>query len=454
MKTQEKIEPKGPKGYPFIGNLFNIASNQRLDWLQSLTETYGDVTKFRLLKKDVYLVNHPDLVRDVLVKKVNNYNKKTIAFSAVRRVLGESTFTSMGDVWKRKRKLVQPSFHKTRISNLAEIMTDTIKDMLDDWEKKCEKKEKLDVADAMMRLTLSVVVRALFSTALTKQEVQTVADVFTPLLEETTIRATYPLKFLRHFRTKQNALYRKNIRELDQIIYRIIGERRTSKGTHNDLLQMLMDSKLEDTGEPLSDEELRDEVMTVFIAGHETTANAMSWLWMILSFHPEIREKVETEVDTVLGNRTPQASDFSNLPYLLKVFKETLRLYPPVPILPRNVEKDDMLGDYLIKGGGEVFFSPYLLHRLPEFWKNPEKFDPERFEREAERKQHTFAYLPFGGGPRICLGNNFAMMEAVFIIAMTVQKFRLKVLSEKPVEPLVTLTTRPKGGMWVKLEKR
>jgi len=185
MTTTNHIIPKGPSGYPIIGNLFNIASNQRLVWLQAMADQYGDLVKFRLLKKEMYLVNHPDLVREVLAKKANNFTKRTVAFSVVKKVLGENTFTAMGDVWKRKRQLVQPSFHKTKIANLTEVMTDAIGEMLEDWEKICDQKETIDIADAMMRLTLNVVVRALFSTALTKEEVQTVADVFTPLLEET-----------------------------------------------------------------------------------------------------------------------------------------------------------------------------------------------------------------------------------------------------------------------------
>lgn len=454
MSDIKNISPQGPTGYPLIGNLLNLASPQRLVWLQNLTDKYGDVSKFKILKRDVYLVNHPDLVRELLVQKIDNYTKRTVAFSIVKKVLGESTFTATGDVWKRKRKLVQPSFHKKRISNLGKIMTDAIEDMLNDWELICDKNETVEMTDAMMRLTLTVVVKALFSTALSKEEVQTVADVFTPLLDETNFRASFPIRMLHKFRTKKDAAYEKNIADLDEIIFRIIRERRTSTEPHNDLLQMLMEAQDEETGELLNDEELRDEVMTVFIAGHETTANAMSWLWAILSQQPEIRKKVEEEVAEVLGERKPTAADFPNLSYLLKVFKETLRLYPPVPILPRRVEADDVLGGYEIKGGGEVFFSAYLLHRRPDFWENPETFDPNRFERVTERKQHPFAYLPFGGGPRICLGNSFAMMEAVFIVAMTTQRFRLNLVSDKPIEPLISLTTRPKGGVKVSLERR
>ncbi|MFT6321020.1 MAG: cytochrome P450 [Granulosicoccus sp.] len=454
MSDIKNITPQGPSGYPLIGNLLNLASSQRLVWLQSLTDKYGDVSKFKILKREFYLVNHPDLVRELLVQKIDNYTKRTVAFSIVKKVLGESTFTATGDVWKRKRKLVQPSFHKKRISNLGEIMTDAIEDMLNDWELICDKNETVEMTDAMMRLTLTVVVKALFSTALSKEEVQTVADVFTPLLDETNFRASFPIRMFHKLRAKKDAAYEKNIADLDEIIFRIIRERRTSSKPHNDLLQMLMEAQDEETGELLSNEELRDEVMTVFIAGHETTANAMSWLWAILSQQPDIRKKVEQEVAEVLGDRKPTAADFPNLSYSLKVFKETLRLYPPVPILPRRVEADDVLGGYEIKGGGEVFFSAYLLHRRPDFWENPETFDPNRFERETERKQHPFAYLPFGGGPRICLGNSFAMMEAVFIVAMTTQRFRLNLVSDKPIEPLISLTTRPKGGVEVSLERR
>jgi len=448
------INPKGPKGYPFIGSLLNLASRKRLDWFQSLTEQYGDVSKFSLLKKEVYLINHPDLVKQILTKKSKNYTKRSIAFKMVKVVLGESTFTAMGDTWRRKRRLVQPSFHKERIAALATTITDTIAEMLEEWETVCDEQRTINVAHEMMQLTLKVVVKSLFSTALSKAEVQTVANVFTPLLEATNNRVVFPFDWLYRLPTTKNAAYQKYIDELDAIIFRIIKDRRKMTKPPMDLLQMLMDAQDEETNEPLSDEELRDEVMTVFIAGHETTANAMSWLWMLLSQYPEIRTKVEAEVAAVLGNRTPIPADFPQLTYSIKVFKETMRLYPPVPVLPRRVEADDELGGYALKKGNSVFFSPYLLHRHPDFWDNPEVFDPNRFEKAAERKRHTFAYLPFGGGPRICLGNNFAMMEAVFIMAMVTQRFRLNLPPNTTVEPLVSLTTRPKNGVPVKLERR
>ncbi len=448
------IEPVGPKGYPFIGSLLDLASEKRLDWFQSLTQKYGDVSKFSLMKSDVYLVNHPDLVKQILTKKSSNYTKKSIAFKMVKVVLGESTFTSMGDTWKRKRRLVQPSFHKERIAALSTAITDTIEDMLAEWEVACAKKQTLNAAHEMMQLTLKVVVKSLFSTALSKAEVQTVANVFTPLLEATNKRVVFPFQWIYRLPLARNTTYQKYIDELDAIIFRIIKDRRATAQPPNDLLQMLMDAQDEETGQPLSDEELRDEVMTVFIAGHETTANAMAWLWAMLSQHPEIREKVELEVAEVLGKRTPTPADFPKLEYTLKVFKETMRLYPPVPVLPRKVEADDILGHYKIKGGNSIFFSPYLLHRHPDFWENPDVFDPHRFDKEAQRKRHTFAYLPFGGGPRICLGNNFALMEAVFITAMVTQRFKLDLPPNTTVEPLVSLTTRPKNGVPVLLERR
>ena len=447
-------QPQGPKGYPFIGNILDLASPKRLDWLQSITDKYGDVVSFKLLKKNMYLVNHPDLVKDMLTRKSKNYTKKTIGFKMVKVVLGESTFTSMGENWRRKRRLAQPSFHKAKIANLGAIMTECIEEMLEEWEMLCDKKEVIEITDAMMRVTLKVVVKALFSTGLSEEDVQTVADVFTPLLEATNRRISFPIQLLYKLPTSNNAKYQGYIDKLDEIVYRIIKERRTSEDKPMDLLQMLMDATDEETGEPLTDEELRNEAMTIFIAGHETTANAMSWLWSILSQQPEIRTKIEQEVESVLGKRKPVAADFPNLPYCLKAFKETMRLYPPVPILPRHVENDGILGDYELEGGADVLFSPYLLHRHPDFWKEPETFDPHRFDKEAQRAQHTFAYLPFGGGPRICLGNNFAMMEAVFILAMTTQRFRLNLTPKARIETLISLTTRPKYGVPVTLERR
>jgi cytochrome P450 len=445
--------PDGPKGYPVIGNLLDLASPNRIDWLQSIATKYGDVSKFKLITDDVYLINHPDLVKEVLTKKSANYTKNTLSFKVVKVVLGESTFTSMGDAWQRKRRLVQPSFQKRRIAALSTAITDTITEMLEEWEIACDKKQTLSAAHEMMQITLKVVVKSLFSTALSKEETQTVANVFTPLLDATNKRVSNPFQWVYKLPLTSNKTYRKFIDELDTIIYRIIRDRRKMTDPPMDLLQMLMDAQDEETGEPLTDEELRDEVMTVFIAGHETTANAMSWLWVLLAKNPEVREKVEAEVAEVLGDRIPTPADFPQLAYSLKVFKETMRLYPPVPILPRRAEEDDMLGGYFIKGGNRILFSPYLLHRHPDFWENPEVFDPHRFDKEAEIKQHSFAYLPFGGGSRICIGNHFAMMEAIFITAMVTQRFKIHI-PDTNVEPLISLTTRPKGGVPFQLERR
>lgn len=454
MVAEKGEKPGGPRGLPIIGSLLKLAQKDRINWLAQIHQTYGDVVRFKLFQRQVYLVNHPDLVREILVQRRDNYTKDTLSFRMVSVVLGESTFTAMGESWQRKRQLVQPSFHKERIAKLGEIMTDTIAEMLAGWEQNSSSGQVINIADAMMKLTLKIVVRALFSTGLSDQEVQTVADIFTPLLEETNHRISYPFKILHKIPNARNKAYQEYIDQLDEIIFRIIKQRKASPKKYNDLLQMLMDARIEETNMPLSDQELRDEAMTIFIAGHETTANSMSWLWYLLSKNPKILNKVEQEVQDVLGDRRPTAKDFSSLEYCLKVFKETLRLYPPVPILPRHVEKDDILGGFHLKGGSDVFFGAYLLHRRPDFWENPEVFDPSRFDREAERKRSTFAYLPFGGGPRICLGNNFALMEAVFIMAMTVQKFHLRLAPGHRVNPIVSLTTRPEGGMPMILERK
>jgi cytochrome P450 len=448
------IKPNGPKGYPFIGSLPQLASSERVEWLQSITNTYGDVVEFKLLKKNFYLINHPDLMKDILTRDIDNYTKKTISFKFIKEVLGESTFTAMGDDWRRKRLTVQPSFRNTSISNLSSIMTDCIEDFLTEWESQCDRGNTIELSAEMMHLTLKVVVKALFSSTLSDTDFKDITKVFKPLLEAVNARISFPVKMLYRLPLNKNKKYQGYIETLDIIIYRIIGERRLANNKPTDLLQMLMDATDEETGLPLTDIELRNELMTMFIAGHETTANAMSWLWTILSSNSDIREKIEQEVDEVLGDRKPEASDFANLSYCLKAFKETMRLYPPVPILPRQVENDTTLGDYLIKGGSGVLFSPHLLHRHPEFWDAPEVFDPNRFDKSEERKRHTYAYLPFGGGARVCIGNNFALMEAVFIIAMTTQRFRVKLNSDTNFEPLIGLTTKPKFALNALLHRR
>ena len=451
---KSKVVPLGPKGYPFIGSLLHFASHNRIDWLQSLIDTYGDIVTFKLLKKRAYFINHPELIKEVLTNSSDNYSKKTISFKIVKEVLGESTFTSVGDEWKRKRLLVQPYFHKSQIATLSNLMTESIEKMLAQWETDCDAGKVIDLTDAMMQVTLQIVVKALFSTALSDEDLHTVGATFPPLLAATNRRAILPFQWLSALPLSSNKNYQGYIDKLDKIIFRIIRHRRASDDEPMDLLQMLMEATDGETGQPLTDDELRNEAMTMFIAGHETTANALSWLWSILPRQNVVRTNLEREVDAVLGKRAPNASDYPNLSYCLKVFKETMRLYPPVPMLPRHVETDHKLGEYLIEGGSDLFFSPYLLHRHPDFWSHPELFDPHRFDQESHREQHSFAYIPFGGGPRICLGNNFALMEAVFITAMVTQKFRLNVVNGAKIEPLMSLTTRPKYGISVRLERR
>jgi len=448
------IKPKGPKGYPLIGSLPKFASSERMDWLQSITSTYGDVVKFKLLRKNFYLINHPDLIKDILTRDADNYTKKIISFKMIKEVLGESTFTAMGDDWRRKRLTVQPSFRNAKISSLATIMTDCIEELLTEWETHCDSGKTIELNAAMMHLTLKVVVKALFSSTLSDTDMKDISNAFIPLLKGANTRISVPIEMLYRLPLDKNKKYHGYIDILDRIVFRIIRNRRLSTNKPSDLLQMLMDATDEDTGIPLTDIELRDEVMTMFIAGHETTANAMSWLWTILSSSSDVREKIEQEVDEVLGNRVPIASDFANLPYCLNAFKETMRIYPPVPIIPRQVERDTVLGNYQIKGGSGILFSPHLLHRHPKFWDAPEMFNLNRFNKEEARQQHTYAYLPFGGGARVCIGNNFALMEAVFIIAMTTQRFRVNLVSDTNLEPLIGLTTKPKFSFNAFLERR
>jgi len=446
--------PPRPKGKPILGNLFDLGSPNRLEWIHQITKKHGDVVNFNLLSLEAYFINHPDLVRHVLVTNRENYSKASLAFTMIKEVMGNSIFISNGDTWLSQRRLMQPGFHKTRIGQLGQIMVDTTQEMLETWEKYAETGTAFDAAEEMVKLTLRILTKSLFSTALTEEEIQKIATVFFPILEETNQRISYPIPILYKLPTKKNKAYIRNIADLDAIINRIIKERRSQEKPASDLLQMLMEAKDEETGKSLSDEELRNEIITILIAGHETTANALAWVWVFLSKHPLIRQQVQKELTDTLNGRLPKAADFSDLSYLTMVFKETLRLYPPIPLLARMTEKEDTLGGFFIPAGTEVYLSPHHLHRLPAFWDNPEGFDPTRFTREKERTRHSMAYLPFGGGPRMCLGLNFALLEAVLIIATVSQRFELDLISESKIEPFVSLTTRPKNGVWVRLKKR
>ena len=449
---KDNLTVPGPPGLPLVGNLFQMRRAADIRLFINLFQEFGDVVHLQIGPRHLYLINHPDDVQYVLQSNNRNYVKGS-TYAKLKPVLGEGLFTSEGDFWRRQRRLAQPAFHRQKIAGFAGAMVAETDKMLEAWEER-KPDEAFDVSVEMMRLTLSIVAKTLFSTALSEQDLDEVHESLSFILKETQKRIRRPYSLAEKLPTATNRAYDEHRQILDHIIYRIISQRRQSGEDLPDLLGMFMAAQDEETGQSMDDKQLRDEVMTIFLAGHETTAVGLSWAWMLLSEHPTVRQQLETEVDTVLGRRPPGAADYELLPYTLAVIEEAMRLYPPVPAIARQALADDELGGYPIPAGGDVIISPYTLHRRPDCWDNPEGFDPARFTSDRRSGRHRFAYIPFSGGPRFCIGNNFALLEAVLVLAQVTQRYRLNLVPGQYIQPQLTLTLRPKGGIRFTLQER
>jgi cytochrome P450 len=449
---QQLKEPSGPKGHLLMGVLPTI----RRDTLGFLVETprlYGPVARYRLGFLQSYLVTHPEGVKRILQDHVANYTKDHVSYGMVRWIAGDGLVTSQGDFWLRQRRLAQPAFHRQRIGAMAGLMTQATSELLERWADMAAQGKPLHIGPEMMGLTLRNVGDALFGAnmAQTAAVVEQAFNVLSVQLVDRfrTFNVLPPI-----LPTRTDREFRTAIKTLRGVVQSIITERRKSGEDRGDLLSMFMLARDEETGAQMNDQQLVDEAVTMMVAGHETTATTLSWVWALLHQHPEVEAKVHAEVDSVLSGRTPGLEDLPRMPYVRMVIDEVLRLYPPVYVLGRKVLKDDELCGFRIRGGASVDISPYATHRLPEFWEEPEQFRPERFSPEQAAGRPRFAYFPFIGGPRQCIGNAFALMEAQLIIACVSQRFRLRMVPgyTPTPEPLVTL--RPVGGLPMHIERR
>lgn len=425
--------------------------------MMELFHEYGDAIRFRAVFNFYgYLFFHPDHYKHILQDNNRNYTKMPHpSLALLRPVVGNGLLTSDGDFWRRQRRLAAPAFHRQRIASFAGTMTAAADTMLESWHTLAQDGRPLDINEAMMHLTLEIVGKTLFSIDLTR-EADAVGEAFSVVNEEVARLTGIPfanigqkIPFLPSTR-KIN----KNTGVLTEVVNGIIQERRKSDLETEDLLGMLMSARDEKTGEGMSDQQLRDEVMTIMLAGHETTAVALAWTFYLLSEHPTVREELEAEMDGVLNGRLPNIDDVPTLTYTTMVLEESMRLYPPAYAIARWGNEPDEVGGYATPANAVITMSPYITHRHPEFWDDPERFDPQRFSPERKAERPRYAYLPFGGGPRLCIGNNFAMTEAILLLASIVQRYRLTLLPGIPVElePLITL--RPKGKLMMTLSER
>ena len=450
--------PPGPMGKWPKGVLKQF-QDEPLQAMIAMYQTYGDAIRFRAaLHFYGYLFFHPDHYKHILQDNNHNYTKMPHpSLNMLRPVVGNGLLTSDGDFWRRQRRLAAPAFHRKRIAAFATTMTAAADTMLETWHTLAQDGRPLDINEAMMHLTLEIVGKTLFSIDLTRES-DTVGQAFS-VVNETIARlsgipfADIGLKI--PFLPSTRAI-NKNTAVLAQVVNGIIQERRQASAdqTQEDLLTMLMTARDEGTGDGMSDQQLRDEVMTIMLAGHETTAVALAWTFYLLSEHPKVREELEAEVDEVLNGRLPNIDDLPNLPYTSMVLEESMRLYPPAYAIARWGNEPDDVGGYHVTANAVITMSPYITHRHPDFWENPEEFDPQRFTPERKAGRPRYAYVPFGGGPRLCIGNSFAMTEAILLLASIVQRFRLMLLPGTLVElePLITL--RPKGKLMMTLTQR
>jgi cytochrome P450 len=438
--------PPGPKGHFLVGNLPELGADI-LGLFTSCARDYGDVAYLSLAGWPAVVLSHPDHIEHVLVTDHRNFIKHRFFWRHVRGIFGNGLLTSEGDFWLRQRRLAQPSFHRERIAAYGDVMVSFTERALDEWQDG----ETRDVHHDLMRLTLLIVAKVLFDADVAR-EVETIGGALDDATKEIASRFRRPFRIPDAIPIPGNLRYRSAVRRLDGVVHRIIDEHRDHDG-RGDLLGLLMQARDED-GHAMTDEQLRDEAITILLAGHETTALALSWTCYLLSRHPSVAHHLHEELNEVLGGRPPRVADLPRLRFAEMVVMEAMRLYPPAYALGREAVHDCTIAGYDVPARTSIFISPWVVHRDARWFDRPEEFLPERWAGNAAQRLPRFAYFPFGGGPRICIGNRFAMMEAVLMLACIARRFRLVLDDGKGVALFPSITLRPAHGLRMTLRRR
>jgi cytochrome P450 len=444
-----KMIPPGPQGHVFFGNMADMRDDP-LGFLVQAGDMYGDIFFLRLGPKKIYVLNKAEYIQEILVRQMKKVQKADLSKNLLGRFLGQGILTSDGDFHRKQRRLVQPAFHPRRIESYADAMVRFTQKMMTDWNPG----DIVDIDDHMMRLTMNIVSKTLFDADVSDSanEVGEAIKVLQKLTSD-----DFKLGFMvpMWVPTARNRKIRNATKALDKTVLRFIRERRVSGEDKGDLLSMLLMAQDEDDGSKMSDHQVRDEAVTLFAAGHETTSNALTWAWYLLSQNSQVEKKLHTELDTVLGERLPTMADLAQLPYTEAVIQETLRLYPSAWILMSRTPLETIQIDgYKIDPGEWIWIVPYMTHRKSEYFSDPEEFDPDRFLDGHSDEIPRYAYFPFGGGPRVCIGNSFALMEARLVLASIAQKYRLALVSGQEIIPEPEITLSSRNGLQMKLFER
>ncbi len=440
----------GPKGHPIFGVAFQLRRDPLKYFMDSLLN-YGDVVSFRVGTNPIVMLNNPNDIKHVLQDNHANYHKSRF-YKPLKPMLGNGIFLSEGETWLRQRRTATPAFGGPRFDYMAQQVVDATHDMLETWKQRYDDGQSFNLLFETMHLTLDAVTRAFLDFRLTDER-SDVHDALAVILKETERRVWSVARLPDDFYAMTCRPYRRALMTLEDLVRKLVEDRRQRPRDTGDLLSILM---REHSGSVGSKHQglLRDQGISIITAGHETTAIALAWVYYLISKHPIVGQRLYDEVDRVLGGRQPGLADLDDLKYTRMIIEETMRLYPPVWTISRMALDDDRIGPVVIPKGTTVMLSPYAVHRHPGIWDNPEGFDPERFLPENVRQRPRYAYFPFGGGPRVCLGQRFAIMEAQLILAMIAQSYRIQLVPGQTVLPQPMITLRPREAIRVTLRKR
>jgi len=439
--------PPGPKGYFLPGPLYRF-THDPLQFIVDTAREYGDAARFRFIKFPVYFFNRPDLIEEVLITQ----GAKFIKSADLREggsVLGNGLLTSEGEFWWRQRRLARPAFHRERIMAYTPVITGYAEEMLRTWKSG----ETPEIRTEMMRLTLKIAAKTLFGAALQPEIVAIIGESLAAAIRQYDARVKTGFLLKAKWSTPGNVRARKAVQTLDGILYEIINHRRRAPTETDDLLSMLLKAR-DENGEGMSEKQLRDEVMTLLLAGHETTASALTWTFYLLAQNPKVEEELFAELRDVLRGRLPAYEDLPNLRLTDLVVKESLRLYPPAWAMGRQCAEDCVIGGYEVPRSTTIYMSQWVVHRDARYFDEPEMFRPGRWSEEFQRKLAKFAYFPFGGGPRVCIGASFATMETTLLLAAILSRFRLALAPGQRVKLWPSITLRPKPGIQFLLTRR